>query len=130
MFGMFLIMTVVLVSISEAGVACVSAPPPASGSLNRKRASHPLFRPFQLPPPLLPTPFWVCFPDAVGVDEDAAAAATTILPPLVLRSWLVPALPPLDDWSLPALDLQELLLRSTTPSLALTEPDDDEDAGG
>jgi len=100
LLGMFLIMTVVLVSLSEAGAACVSASPEPSGSLNRKRASHPLFRPFQFPPPplppLLPAPFWACFPDAVGVDEDAAAAAATFLLPLLLSSWLVPALPPLD----------------------------------
>jgi len=97
LFGMFLIMTVVLVSLSEDGAACVSASPAASGSLNRKRASHPLFRPFQFPPPLLlPAPFWACFPDTVGVDEDAAAADPTFLLPLPLRSWLVPALPPLD----------------------------------
>lgn len=104
LLGMFLIMTVVLVSLSEAGDDCVSASPADSGSLNRKRASQPLFRPFQFPPPppappppLLPAPFWACFPDAVGVDEDAGADAddATFLPPLLLRSCLVPALPPL-----------------------------------
>jgi len=55
--------------------------------------------------------------------DDAAAADATFLLPLLLISWLVPALPPLD--------LSLGLLRSTTPFLALTEPDDDdEDAGG
>lgn len=100
LLGMFLIMTVVLVSISgaaaaAAAAACVPAASPATsgGSLNRNRASHPPFRPFQFP--LLPAPFWVCFTGAVAVDGEDGDM-TTLLPDLLLRSWLVPAPPPLD----------------------------------
>lgn len=131
MFGMFLIITVVLVSLQLAG-SCVSeaaaspaAAAAASGSLNRKRASHPLFWPLQLPP-RPPPPVWLCLLGAVAVDDDAEAAvehaAAALLPPLLFRSW--PALPPPLDW-LPELPFPELLRRSTTPSLALPEPDDD-----
>jgi hypothetical protein len=50
-------------------------------------------------------------------------------PRLPFRSWLVPALLPPLDGSL-ALDLGELLLSSTTPSLALAAPDDGGAGGG
>jgi hypothetical protein len=102
---MFLIMTVVLVSFSADSGSGVWASPATSGSLNQKRASHPLLRPLQLLLPLPPlelATFWTaCLPDgeaAVDVADEDDAAGATLLRPLDLRSWLVPAalLPCLD----------------------------------
>ena len=145
---MFLIITVVrvsgsCVSVSVAAAVAASASA-ASGCLNSYRVSHPPLQPFRpLPLPARRTAFvHCCLPDAdagvvgdddseTGAGEDDAADTTMVMffPPLPFR-WLVPALllQPLDRS--PELDFPELLLSSTTPSLALPAPDDDGGGGG